>query len=200
MNQTLSPRAVLNDSNLINDSSLKAIQVISDLSHQLMTSDSDSNFKNLPNKSGVKSHDCGFVQSPFALQFSLTTTKIASLFMFMCVSLPCACVSNHSSTFARKSEERKKRGFVKFLLVTKILPHLHLHPLRHARVLTMARRRRSGMSQHCIEVAAMRTASYRDFFVCNIVEESFSLSKIDKCMKRRIPPQPSPTFVIARQI
>ena len=36
--------------------------------------------------------------------------------------------------------------------------------IRHARVLTMARRRRrSGMSQHCIEVAGIERASDRDF-------------------------------------
>ena len=39
------------------------IRVFSDSSPQLMTPDSDSPFKNVPNESGVKSHDSWFVHS-----------------------------------------------------------------------------------------------------------------------------------------
>ena len=53
-----------------------SFKVISDSNHQLMTLDSDSPFKNLPNQSGVKSHDSWFVSSLNEQTLTMTAESI----------------------------------------------------------------------------------------------------------------------------
>ena len=223
MNRTLTPRAVLGDSNSINDS--WSYDSLLQRNVPYSTYIGHVQVQNTPVWNKHKIHFIGLHWRWFessvtqviswwllTLTWKIFLTSQESRITTMDSSnpfVPYYSANGHKNRFAvhvhapvsqiihqpsPEKIERKKRGFVKFLLVTKILPHLHLHPLRHAMPSATLEfwQWRADAVPGCHSIAS-RSQRWERFhtgtFSCNIVEEIFSLPKIHKCLKRRIPPQ-----------